>query len=86
MQNGENPFLLDVRRLEGPEKHPTIHARFDELEPGQSLTLINDHDPKPLFYELQAEKPDRFDAENYVSYQAEERVFVAVLPTRTGSA
>lgn len=78
----QGPFLLDVRRLDGPEKHPTIHDMFDDLEPGQALTIVNDHEPKPLYYELQAERPDRFDAENYRAYEAGDRVWVAVLPTR----
>jgi len=76
----QGPYLLDVRRLDGPEKHPAIHARFDALGPGQALTIVNDHDPKPLFYELCAERPDRFDAQAYRSYEAGERVWVAVLP------
>jgi len=81
---GIGPFLLDVRKLEGPQKHPTIHRMFDELEDGQALTIVNDHQPKPLYYELQAERPERFDAENYRAYQAGDRVWVAVLPTLVG--
>lgn len=80
----QGPFLLDVRRLDGPDKHPTIHERFAALGPGQALTIVNDHDPKPLFYEMCAEMPDRFDAEAYRSYQADERVWVAVLPVQAG--
>lgn len=76
------PYLLDVRRLDGPDKHPTIHEMFDALEPGQALTIVNDHQPKPLFYELQAEKPDRFDDGNYRAYEAGDRVWVAVLPRK----
>ncbi len=78
----DHPFLLDVRVLPAAEKHSTIRERFDALEPGQSLTLVNDHDPQPLYYELEAEEPDRFAADQYVSYQASEKVFVAVLPTK----
>lgn len=80
---GESRFLLDVRTVPAPQRHPKIHEKFDALEPGQSLVIVNDHDPKPLFYELQAEKGDRFDAENYHSYRASDDVFVAVFPTKT---
>lgn len=80
----QGPYLLDVRRLDGPDKHPTIHERFGALGPGQALTIVNDHDPKPLFYEMCAEMPDRFDPEAYRSYRADERVWVAVLPVRAG--
>jgi len=80
----QGPFLLDVRRLDGPDKHPTIHERFAALGPGQALTIVNDHDPRPLFYEMCAEMPDRFDPEAYRSYRADERVWVAVLPVQAG--
>lgn len=77
----QGPYLLDVRRLDGPDRHPTIHRMFDDLQPGQALTIVNDHEPRPLFYELQAERPDRFDADGYRAYEAGDRVWVAVLPT-----
>lgn len=75
-------FLLDMRQVPVPERHPTFLERFESLEPGQSLTLVNDHDPKPLFYEMQAEQ-DAFDDENYASYEAADGVYVAVFPTET---
>lgn len=44
-------------------KHPTVFGRFDELNRGETLTIHNDHDPKPLFYQLQATRGDVFDWE-----------------------
>jgi regulator of cell morphogenesis and NO signaling len=41
-------------------KHPTIFRMFDELHPGESLTISNDHDPKPLYYQLLNERPEHF--------------------------
>ena len=55
--------ILNVTLLEPKLKHPTIFVRFDELTPGESLTLHNDHDPKPLYYELMAERGDIFSWE-----------------------
>jgi uncharacterized protein (DUF2249 family) len=81
----QGPYLLDVRRLDGPAKHATIHERFAALGPGQALTIVNDHDPKPLYYEMCAERADRFDASSYRSYRADERVWVAVLPVLPAS-
>ena len=52
---------LDVRPIPPREKHPSIFRAFDNLTPGQSLILVNDHDPKPLRYQLQAERPETFD-------------------------
>jgi regulator of cell morphogenesis and NO signaling len=47
---------LDVTLLEPRQKHPTIFLRFDELIAGESLTIHNDHDPKPLYYQLLGER------------------------------
>jgi uncharacterized protein (DUF2249 family) len=30
------------------------------LAPGASFILVNDHDPKPLYYQLEAEHPKQF--------------------------
>lgn len=42
-------------------KHPTVLEKFDNLQSGESFLLINDHDPIPLYYEMQAEKGDVFE-------------------------
>lgn len=52
--------VLNVTLLEPRQKHPTIFARFDELEEGDSLTIHNDHDPKPLYYQLLGERGNIF--------------------------
>ena len=52
--------ILIVTELEPRLKHPTIFARFDELKPGESLTIHNDHDPKPLYYQLLGERGNIF--------------------------
>lgn len=46
---------LDVRLLPPAQRHQVIFARFDALPIGGSFTIINDHDPKPLRYQLLAE-------------------------------
>jgi len=51
---------LDVRELIPRERHTTIFARFDALTPGETLRLVNDHDPKPLYYQLMAERSGMF--------------------------
>ena len=54
---------LDVRAIPPRDKHPSIFRAFDSLESGQTLALVNDHDPRPLRYQLMAERPDSFDWE-----------------------
>jgi len=45
------------------EKHPTIFSTFDELKSGQSMQIINDHDPRPLLYQFMMERPEQFNWE-----------------------
>lgn len=55
--------ILNVTLLEPRQKHPTIFVRFDELNEGESLTIHNDHDPKPLYYQLLGERGNIFNWE-----------------------
>ncbi len=55
--------ILNVTVIEPRLKHPAIFARFDELNPGESLTIHNDHDPKPLYYQLLGERGNIFNWE-----------------------
>lgn len=57
---GEKENILDVRAIEHKFKHPTIFTKFDELKPGESFTLHNDHDPKPLYYQMLGERGNIF--------------------------
>ncbi len=52
--------ILNVTLLEPRQKHPTIFVRFDELAEGETLTIHNDHDPKPLYYQLLGERGNIF--------------------------
>lgn len=72
---------LDVREIPPAERHPRIHDAFADLESGESLTLINDHEPKPLFYEMQAEV-DGFDAEGYAVDRRGPDEYVATFPKK----
>ncbi len=48
---------IDVRGMVPRERHPLIFSKIDALAAGETLRLINDHDPKPLYYQLMAERP-----------------------------
>jgi uncharacterized protein (DUF2249 family) len=51
---------LDVRSLVPAQRHQTIFRLVDQLAPGAAFILVNDHDPKPLRYQLEAEYPQQF--------------------------
>lgn len=52
--------ILDVTVIEPRFKHPTIFQKFDSLQPGQGFVIHNDHDPKPLYYQLLGERGNTF--------------------------
>ncbi len=52
--------IVDVRTLVPMQRHATIFRLVGELKAGESFILVNDHDPKPLYYQLEAEHPGEF--------------------------
>lgn len=54
---------LDVRQLPPREKHPTIFSKFDNLGNGEAIIILNDHDPKPLYYQMLADRGNCFEWE-----------------------
>jgi uncharacterized protein (DUF2249 family) len=68
-----------VRDVPPAERHPTIYEAFAALDSGEALTIVNDHEPKPLFYEMQAEV-EAFDADGYTVDRVGPEEFVATFP------
>ena len=54
---------IDVRTIAPRERHPLIFATFDALGAGEAFLLVNDHDPKPLYYQFSAERQGQFSWE-----------------------
>jgi regulator of cell morphogenesis and NO signaling len=54
---------LHVSLLEPRRKHPTIFEWFDDLPAGESFVIRNDHDPKPLYYQMLGERGNVFNWE-----------------------
>lgn len=52
--------VVDVRTLPPAQRHEKIFQLVNELTPGGRFVLVNDHDPKPLYYQLEAEYPKQF--------------------------
>lgn len=51
---------LDVRSEPPARRHELIFATYHALESGEAFTLVNDHDPKPLYYQFAADHPGEF--------------------------
>ena len=71
---------LDVRPLPGRVKHSTIFGKYHALAAGQSFTLHNDHDPRPLYYQFAAEHSGHFEWEYLESGPALWRVRIGKPP------
>ena len=56
----EKEKILDVTTIEPRLKHPTIFKYFDQLNPGDYFIIHNDHDPKPVYYQLLGERGNIF--------------------------
>src|ERR1035437_9816642 len=52
--------IINVPEIEPKLKHPTIFQVFDGLAGGKSLVIHNDHDPKPVYYQLLGERGNIF--------------------------
>ena len=57
--NGDEPEL-DVRRFPHGQRHDVIFTTFDALVEGAGFVLVNDHDPKPLRYQFEAQHAGRY--------------------------
>lgn len=52
--------ILDVREEVPARRHELIFESYHALEAGNSFVLVNDHDPKPLYYQFDAEHTGEF--------------------------
>jgi len=54
---------IDVRTIAPRDRHPLILSTFNSLAAGQAMELVNDHDPRPLYYQFNAQMPGQFSWE-----------------------
>lgn len=67
---------LDVREYVPAERHRLIFRAYEELEPGDAYVLVNDHDPKPLYYQFEAEMSGEFTWEYLQRGPSEWRILI----------
>ncbi len=51
---------LDVRNEIPMRRHELIFENYHGLGDGEAFILVNDHDPKPLYYQFDAEYTGKF--------------------------
>lgn len=51
---------FDIRPYPPTERHEMFYQAFADIKPGEAFEFINDHDPKPLYYQMEAESKELF--------------------------
>ncbi|HMM55840.1 MAG TPA: DUF2249 domain-containing protein [Candidatus Desulfobacillus sp.] len=51
---------FDIRPYPPAQRHDMVFQTFDALQPGEAFIFTNDHDPKPLYYQIEAESRQPF--------------------------
>ncbi|HLS71899.1 MAG TPA: DUF2249 domain-containing protein [Chitinophagaceae bacterium] len=51
---------FDLRPYEPTQRHEMFYDAFEDIKPGEAFEFINDHDPLPLYYQMEAESKDPF--------------------------
>lgn len=77
--NGEAIELtdeLDVRERPPAQRHELIFEAYADLDPGEGFVLVNDHDPKPLYHQFEAEAGPGFRWEYRLEEPGEFRVLI----------
>lgn len=70
---------FDVRPFAPAKRHDMVFDAFEELKPGEAFVFINDHDPKPLYYQMEAESKEPFKWEYLMTMPEEWKVKVMKL-------
>jgi uncharacterized protein (DUF2249 family) len=52
--------VFDIRPYSPTDRHEMFYKAFAEIKPGEAFEFTNDHDPKPLYYQMKAESKDPF--------------------------
>lgn len=51
---------FDIRPYPPAERHDMFYKAFADIKVGEAFEFINDHDPLPLYYQMEAESKDPF--------------------------
>lgn len=60
-------ILIEAQLISAVERHEFIFKTFDSLEAGESITIVNNHDPKPLLMQFEEKRGSQFVSEYLLS-------------------
>lgn len=58
-------FIIEAPKIDPNIRHSFIFEKFDELEEGDSIVIINNHDPRPLLNQFEEKRNGQF-ADEYL--------------------
>lgn len=61
LETGVKNKTLDLRDMPPFERHSKIFEMWDSLDEEESMEITNDHEPKPLYYQFEAEQKGHFE-------------------------
>lgn len=53
-------FVIEAQKIEPAHRHSYIFESFDNLEGGESIVIVNNHDPVPLLRQFGEFRPNQF--------------------------
>ena len=56
----QSDIILNIPAIAPQQKHALIFDVFENQKPGESFIIHNNHDPKPVYYQLQSMHGDVF--------------------------
>jgi len=68
---------FDVRDRPPAKRHERIYGAYDDLSMGEGFVFVNDHDPKPLYHQFDAEEGPEFHWEYRQQEPGEFKVLIA---------
>ncbi len=77
---------LDLRLISPRDRHALIFARFDALQTGESLQLLNDHEPRPLRSQFEDRAPGQFSWSTLEAGPAQWRIQISRLASAAAVA
>jgi uncharacterized protein (DUF2249 family) len=84
-QTSAPTLRLDVREIAPRERHARIFASLSELDVNDSLEIVVDHDPRPLYLHLSQDRPGQFGWEYLERGPATWRVLIERVARTHGS-
>ncbi len=81
---GSGQQEIDVRGLPPHERHGKVFELFDALKPGETLLVVNDHEPVHLVAFMKHERRD-FDSEAYSAHERKPGEWVGAFTKREGA-